>query len=492
MIKQSPVIEWHIAENDEEWARLCARPGPDNAPAVQRDWFFKPSLGRMIVILVLIGAGGWLWHKDQRALQTIEMELNATAQGESLAVALDQPQLTASLTDDQAPKAWQDQFVHEYGVLSSATAEAEGELGLKVDILLQSVDFHYDQAVATVILRTKAGEPTHRQTRFYRRTAIDWVRTAPDLELWGVEEQLETAFFVFTYRATDAAAVAAVAPQVDALYTTMRRNLGLSTAPGTEKLPITISVTDVPANSGYLSYPMAISVPSPALYLAPVELSEKEILAQSLALPLLNHLIGQTIEHYKLDSSWQPLLYGVRLWQVWESDLPLAAWRPTVVQWIYQDLPLADQQQTSVLPKQYTELCAAHTLWMPAPVQIQIPLWCQPLESGDWYAEQWKLLAPPVHLVDLGLPVPTGDVVYQNGPIGPSYHPGRTVAMATMLEYSVMTYGHERLPDLLAGLGQYKSWETLIPATFGVSAAEFEAGWQAYLATHYGIVTAPQ
>ena len=488
MIKQSPVIEWHIAENDEDWARFCARSEPDSTSAVQRGWFFKPSLGTMIVILVLIGAGGWLWHQDQRELRSIEVELNATAQRESLGGALDQPQWTASLTDDQAPKAWQDHFTNEYGELHSAI----NKLGLEVDVTLQSADFHYDKAVAIVVLHTKEGTPTYRQTRFYRRTAADWVRTAPDIALWGAEERLETAFFVFTYRNADADVVAAVAPQVDALYATMRRNFGLSPASGIEKLPIAINVKDVPGNPVYLSYPAVISVPSPALYLAPVELSEEEILAQSLALPLLNHLTGQIIEHYGLDSSWQPLLYGLRLWQLWESDLPLAVWRSTVVQWIYQSTPLTSQQHTSVLPAQYAELCAAHTLWMPAPVQFQIPLWCQKFEREAWYTEQWKLLAPPVQLVDLGLPVPTGEVTYKDGLTGPNYHPGRTVAMATMLEYGVMTYGHERLPDLLAGLGQHTNWETLIPATFGVSATEFEAGWQAYLAARYGLVTTHQ
>jgi hypothetical protein len=61
------------------------------------------------------------------------------------------------------------------------------------------------------------------------------------------------------------------------------------------------------------------------------------------------------------------------------------------------------------------------------------------------------------------------------------------VALATLIEYAVATYGLERLPVLVAGLGQYESWETLLPAGFGVSAAEFEAGWQAYLVAHYGM-----
>ena len=49
------------------------------------------------------------------------------------------------------------------------------------------------------------------------------------------------------------------------------------------------------------------------------------------------------------------------------------------------------------------------------------------------------------------------------------------------------TYGQEQLPVLVAGLGHYESWATLIPAVYGVSATEFEAGWQAYLATQYGV-----
>jgi hypothetical protein len=51
----------------------------------------------------------------------------------------------------------------------------------------------------------------------------------------------------------------------------------------------------------------------------------------------------------------------------------------------------------------------------------------------------------------------------------------------------VTTYGRERLPVLIAGLGQYDTWETLLLAVFGVSAAEFEAGWRTYLVNHYTV-----
>jgi hypothetical protein len=63
--------------------------------------------------------------------------------------------------------------------------------------------------------------------------------------------------------------------------------------------------------------------------------------------------------------------------------------------------------------------------------------------------------------------------------------------LATLIEYAVATYGREHLAALMAGLGQYESWDTLLPGVFGVSAAEFEAGWQAYLTAHYDVPARP-
>ena len=61
------------------------------------------------------------------------------------------------------------------------------------------------------------------------------------------------------------------------------------------------------------------------------------------------------------------------------------------------------------------------------------------------------------------------------------------MALATLIKYAVAVYGQDRLPTLLAGLGLHAGWATLLPAVYGVSPGEFEAGWQAYLAEHYGV-----
>lgn len=52
---------------------------------------------------------------------------------------------------------------------------------------------------------------------------------------------------------------------------------------------------------------------------------------------------------------------------------------------------------------------------------------------------------------------------------------------AALIDYVVAVYGRERLPVLLAALSEQSTWHTLIPAVFGVTAPEFEAGWRAYL-----------
>jgi hypothetical protein len=270
---------------------------------------------------------------------------------------------------------------------------------------------------------------------------------------------------------------------VDALYTTLRRNFGLPIPFAGEKRVIDVSVTSIPGAA--LSQPRTddqFSVPSPVLYLAPVELTDAELLAQSIVLPLLDHLMAQAIEQHVIRSSWQPMLNGLHLWQVWDLDLPLATWRENVVKWIYVDSPAVGFGQTFVLPDRYPALCAAHQLWLPSPAQINIPLMCTRPEWEDQSFPLGRLRDPLTRLAQFSVLAPTSP-----SSVG---HPGQTVALATLIEYAAATYGRKRLPVLVAGLGHYQTWDTLLPAVYGVSPAKFEAGWQAYLAAHYGVAPA--
>jgi hypothetical protein len=110
------------------------------------------------------------------------------------------------------------------------------------------------------------------------------------------------------------------------------------------------------------------------------------------------------------------------------------------------------------------------------------------MDQANWYLA-WRLVdGPPWRLAQF--PLATLESIARESVFlasGGQLHPAETVALATVMEYAAATYGPERVPLLLTEAGRQESWATLIPAVFGVSADEFEAGWQAYLATSYGV-----
>lgn len=295
---------------------------------------------------------------------------------------------------------------------------------------------------------------------------------------WGAQQRRATRYFVFLFRQRDAPTVITVAPRIDQLYSTLQQNFGLAAPLDANPLVITVHENRVLENAPYRPRVFAkLSVPSPTLYPAN-EWNEAELLTQSLALLLIDHTLAHVVRQHAVGAARYPLLDGLRLWQLWELDLPLARWQPTLVRWIYVDLPAAAPEQSLPLPQQYAALCAAHTLWMPHPAQIRIPLLCTALDKSPARLPRPMIHNPPRRLPRLDTPVYPDEEVDAQGKTGPTSHPGAAIAFATLVDYAVTTYGQECLPLFVAGLGQYTTWEELIPAVFGVSAAEFEIGWQ--------------
>lgn len=448
MRKQAPKLDWQIAENDAEWAHQQALLQLAEAPLADRRWRRKPWFWCIIVLFLL------------------------------LALAADGGRQTASTATRQAQ--------------APATLVAQVLAALPpthVGSVSPVVELDGDQAVVRIVTAAQPEVPPYRQTLFFRHTQAGWQRTAADASLWGPEQRLLTAAFLFHFRQRDAAVVQAVAPQLDALYATLQRNLGLPVNPAPDKLIVEISVEQTPSQ-----VPLAfdaqqqLRIASPALYRAPVELTDTEYLAQAIALPLFRTLMMHARAYHAIGQAWQPLLPGLVLWQLWDTQLPLAPWRTEIVPWLYVDLPRAGVGQTFVLPKHYAALCAAHQLWLRSPAELNLPLFCT---SPAWEGQRFSLALmhhPPTRLEQLTVPRrPGADAADPSGLHAVPEHPGQTVALATLVEYAVATYGQQQLPALLAGLGHYDRWETLIPAVYGVSSAHFEAGWQAYLAAHYAV-----
>ena len=151
--------------------------------------------------------------------------------------------------------------------------------------------------------------------------------------------------------------------------------------------------------------------------------------------------------------------------------------------------PKTGPQRAPVLPERYTELCAIHQLWMLSPMLMGIPLECAHADARFWSRGPWLAHLPRTHLAQMSMRLRA----WERGISEHEYYDGEAylyrlseaVTVVTMVEYAVETYGQERLPMLVTGLDKHDNWESLLTAVFDVSAAEFEAGWQAYLAHRY-------
>lgn len=298
---------------------------------------------------------------------------------------------------------------------------------------------------------------------------------------WGTVEQLTTTHFTFHFYQRDAATVATVAPRLEQFYTTLQQDLGVA-APTAPPLAITVSTTRTRSSAPYRPQLLAtLSVASPTLYPAH-EWGADAVLAQALALPLIDHTLALAVRQSAINPARQPLLAGVRLWQLWAADLPLAQWHPALIQWIYVALPTTATTTLLPLPADYAALCAAHQLWMVYPVQLQIPLMCQGMDESPRRLSYTLIRQAPRRLPALDTPVYPDEEVDAAGQRTVIRHPGYAIAVATLIAYVEQRYGRAAVPALVAAWSSGATWAQLTPALFGVTATEFERDWQAYLA----------
>jgi hypothetical protein len=362
------------------------------------------------------------------------------------------------------------------------------------------LDLGADWALVRVVTAPAPGQPSYRQTRLYRQTASGWVRAAPSTGYWGAPRRLETDYFVYHYYTLDEAAVRQAAARLDALYPALY--MAFFPAPPTGDKPIVVVTPEqTPGVVAWITFHdtaddaprLALRLASPGAYLAPVEIRDEDLLAQALALALLDELSTQAGTHYALGARWTPLGHALGLAALWRSDLPLAVWRVPVVRWLTSAPPSGEPAVALRPPEFGPALDAQHRLWMGTPEAIGIPVSCghiaghmaDPTPCADVHVS-----VAPVKLAQLVGPLASqGATGYLNSLGGgwASSNSGVIVALATVLDYAAAAYGEARLPELLAAAPQHCEWETLVPAVFGISAAEFETGWHVYLAEQYSL-----
>ena len=307
-------------------------------------------------------------------------------------------------------------------------------------------------------------------------------------ERWGKTRRLESNYFVFHYRSLDEEAVTQAATQLDALYAALYSTF-FTELPGDEKLTIQVDPERLPGKlqpqvEAQVALEDAIVVASPAATLTPIEVTAGDLLLQSLMLALFDHLAAQTPAPHNQSSQWFAMQDGLRLWFIWEHELPLSVWRKPVVQWVFGDSEHAGSQGAFAAPAFAHDLCEHHKLWMRSPLDLSVPIlcWQQPRSEERLVAWRFQQSLEEVSLASLiYMPMQIDDISTRKH-LSPSEPGVAAVGLATLYEYVGSTYGVERIPLLLAALPEHERAETLIPAVFALSLADFDQGWQTFMA----------
>lgn len=429
-------FEWITVEEESEWRTPSLPPSP---PACHSAWgrWSSPWLWALFGLLLLSIGGG-----------VYALELSARAGWDAT---------KAEVQNSAVADAW---------LARPATAAAIPTVQV-VQIKAQGATQAVVQAVVTQTLAS--GETiAYRTTDIYRVSATGWQRVAPASAQLGPMQTLATRYFEIDYYAVDGEVVKALAPRLDTLYEQACASFGLSPCAATHRIPVELATDPRRAAAHWLRVSSEVAdevilLPSPLLLHLPVQHPAAEWLYQAAAVEVIRAVLRELIPNVRFGEGefrWDSLLKALQLWQVWQAGGALAGERVEVLRQVYAAAPDAETIaacRVDLLLRLATDVfqICDEPAWQTAPVAGKPPL------------------RPPRELMH---------------PVAPQLWGGglETVALETMVEYVVARYGVERLPRLVQALSDHASWQTLIPAVFGISADEFEAGWQAYIAAHYG------
>lgn len=262
----------------------------------------------------------------------------------------------------------------------------------------------------------------YREERFYRRVGQDWVRTVPPRAYWGEPRQLETAHLRFTYYEHDAAIVEAAAPQLDSAYAAMYEMLGIEGPPAGKLL---VAVQPYPARR-WGSVVDGLDVTSPVFEQIPVGQSQADYLAYEVT----NWFTYRALRDAAPSSAarylyrWPILVWGLRGWLREELLEPATPWRTEALQVL---------RESNALPFSLSNVTELRSKERPTREEVIV----------------------------------------------------RYLAAESFVAFVVDTYGEDRLPEFMAAIVRYGSWDEIIQKLYGHSSAKFVADWNLYVMEYY-------
>lgn len=483
MSRKHTDYEWLFAERAGEQfptAGNLSEKGPA-APLVPNSQARKLPLGSVLALLLFLSVGGYLiWRRAEAGWNQLEVEIRTAVDADDWTIHHQpKPPLEDTGKQQDAGHSSATSKVTLHPPLGSEMLGMEVE-GIRVDGRVAIV-----QVVVTETL--SPGESiTYRESRFYTHSDQGWQRSAPQPDWFGPWQTLETDSFQIRYRQLSAQMIHDAVPRLEAMAQLLRQDFGLPATTGYPK--VLIEVSDVAARIEAAND--MIVVPMPALLQIPAEVPLEQAFVQSAIHPLASLLLGeveaqQSHEWRSQAENWQLMLNALALWELWASDEPVVGWRLDIVG--------LTPVKAEVRSASRTRHCVSYNVWGLFFTTLSSLPSC-PLMA--WQA-QTEIVMTPMLLTIYDLVAESSFLKHM-----PSLSASKirsqhyseaqqawktTLAMTTVVDYAVATYGRERLPSLIAGCGLYASWDELIPAIYGVPAHEFEQGWQRYLAEKYQV-----
>jgi len=439
-----PTLDWLVLEHENDG--LPALPS-DWMPPARRSQARTAILCGLCTVLTYLAIGGaTLARTASEGLTTIEREVEA-------AVALQE---------------WSS------AAIAGPSAESDGIAPSLPHAQVTGVSFDGDLALAEVIeTRVPAdGQPTSfRRIHIFRFDGVEWVPAAADDSFLGAHLTLETERLVFRYRRYDRAVVEAAAPVIDAAYGDMRAALGLPER--TPKLAVYLGASEVSATEPTL-ITTELRLPSPALWAWPLDLPAERLLEWRALPHLASNAWSEVAAGQPVPGEWHWMTAAVYQWLLLQHNDLLADWRTGLIAWrseVFTDQNIGHPVNAD---EGISRLCAAHrvlerSVWLVGSSAILECYRPRPARAADLLCGG-KLLELR-QLRDSERDMPAG--LKQACHVDP-------ILATTVLDFAVTEYGPDAVGRLWHGFHAYRTWEELLPAAFGVSAEEFERGWQAY------------
>lgn len=443
-------VKWDVLLDDDDWAE------DENGRGAAED-LVQPShasrRSRLVVLFfLLLAAGLWLWVGGPFAPTQAEAGVAAALADEARI-----PAGTILAGASSAP-AIQSVDFRENGVLPA------------VQVRIEQSRFLGQQAMVEVRVVDAVFPLSWREVRFYEQSATGWQRIPPVPAFWGDEQRLDSEYFTFRYRRGDGLAVQQAAATLDSHYSDLRRAFGLPAPSTVDRIRVEVEI-----GHGFSDRSQRrMQIRSPRLLSIPDGLTDGDVLVQYALFILTEWTITEAQERQSDNGTWQmsgSLRSGLRLWSYEQNGAPLARWQRALTETV-----LATNEESD---EALTALCQRLSVWGSETPGAGPGIPCERMGSGlgkvDWQAAHLDQLPAP--FVDYA-----GESPYVQIEL-----PGSSLLLASLLDYATETYGRGRIPVLLGTPVGAGSWQTLIPAVFDVSAEEFEAGWQEWLAEEYGL-----